>query len=56
VKELDSYDNNEYKETCEGCGKEHSMFTQPDNGPEYYTQVALRCSCDEYVMFNLPVN
>lgn len=56
MKQLDDYDNNEYKETCDGCGKEHSVFTQADNGCEYYTDVALQCDCGEYVMFNLPVN
>lgn len=53
---LQDYDNNEYKKICEGCGKSHSMWTQSDNNPEYYTDVALRCDCGHYVMFNLPVN
>ena len=56
MKQLDDYDNHEYKKTCDGCGKEHSVFTQAENCPEYYTDVALQCDCGEYVMFNLPVN
>ena len=56
MKELPEYENNEYVEHCDNCGERHSMFTQSDNCPEYYTQVALRCPCGEYVMFNLPVN
>jgi len=44
-----------YKGTCK-CGKVIEVSTQRDFGPEYYTEVHVRCSCGESVEFNLPVN
>jgi len=44
-----------YKETCE-CGKVIEVSTQPDECPEYYTTVYVRCSCGKSVHFELPVN
>ena len=46
----------EYEEECTSCGKKHYLQTQEDKNPEYYTEVYLRCSCGQDVLFNLPVN
>jgi len=45
-----------YKARCKNCGKEHTLFTQEDNKPEYYTEVFVECSCGNRVLFQLPVN
>jgi len=46
----------EYKKICALCQKEHSLRTQRDNNPEYYTSVFIKCDCGDYVYFSLPVN
>lgn len=43
-------------EVCNGCGRQHRVYTQPDDNPEYYTKVSHICVCGEVVTFNLPVN
>ena len=45
-----------YTKKCENCGKEHSIYTQDDNNPEYYTDVYIKCSCGARIEFKLPVN
>ncbi len=45
-----------YKETCSGCDKIYTIYTQDDDEPEYYTNIYLECSCGHYVDFSLPVN
>lgn len=45
-----------YIEECESCNKVHKLRTQPDNHPEYYTDINIICDCDEIVHFSLPVN
>jgi len=49
------YGPQEYIETC-GCGKKHTIRTQEDNYPEYYTYAYVLCDCGDYVKFELPVN
>ncbi len=46
----------EYKEQCDNCKKNHSLRTQKDQVPEYYTDVYILCDCDDHVKFSLPVN
>lgn len=38
------------------CDKLHTVFTQEDDYPEYYTTVSVKCACGELVKFELPVN
>ena len=38
------------------CGKEFEVRTQPDEDPEYYTDVFVKCDCGSFVLFSLPVN
>jgi len=45
-----------YTEKCDNCGKEISLSTQRDEGPEYYTDVFVKCSCGQSVLFVIPVN
>lgn len=52
---IKSWDNFEYHSSCE-CGKIHTVLTQQDRSPEYYTNVFIKCDCGEYVLFDLPVN
>jgi len=47
--------NRAYIEKCM-CGKEIQVFTQPDNDPEYYTTIYVKCDCGDFVKFSLPVN
>lgn len=56
MKELKERDGYPYKSKCKSCEKEHILFTQGDDCPEYYTDVYLKCDCGEYVEFKLPVN
>lgn len=58
--DIDLYDfgsdvSQTYKNTCE-CGKEIEVSTQQDSGPEYYTDVYVKCDCGKSVYFELPVN
>jgi hypothetical protein len=46
----------EYAVDCTGCGETHTLWTQADDNPEYYTNVNLKCKCGKLVEFNLPVN
>ena len=45
-----------YEKECAECHKKHVLYTQADEHPEYYAEVALECTCGEMVVFNLPVN
>lgn len=49
------FDRCKYEGTCE-CGKVHTVYTQPDEYPEYYTDVSISCACGKFVIFTLPVN
>jgi hypothetical protein len=53
--QIENYLQTEYQRSCK-CGKVHSIVTQEDNGPEYYTHIYILCECGEYVKFKLPVN
>lgn len=44
-----------YYENCE-CGRKIEVSTQKDDGPEYYTEIFIRCNCGRSVRFELPVN
>lgn len=45
-----------YTNKC-NCGKELEVRTQSgDHCPEYYTNVHVKCDCNSYVLFELPVN
>ena len=44
-----------YTQFCE-CKREHTIITQKDSWPEYYTDVYVVCDCGNCVHFNLPVN
>lgn len=44
-----------YIEKCD-CGKDIVVFTQRCNYPEYDTIIYVKCDCEEYVEFILPVN
>ncbi len=46
----------EFTNECETCGKVHTVFTQEDRSPEYYTSVLIACDCGALVKFELPVN
>lgn len=46
----------EYTRECDLCQKQHTVFTQRDNHPEYYTDVFVKCDCGNHVQFTLPVN
>lgn len=51
--DADSFDEQgEYVNKC-SCGREHHLFTQSDEHPEY---VLVLCSCGKNVTFELPVN
>lgn len=45
-----------YKKKCRKCGNVVVVYTQRDNGPEYYTTVYVPCYCGNYLEFSLPVN
>ena len=45
-----------YTEVCPDCGKSHSLYTQANKMPEYYTSVNIVCDCGELIEFDLPVN
>lgn len=44
-----------YTKQCE-CGEVHEVSTQPDQSPEYYTTIFIKCGCGKSVEFELPVN
>jgi len=44
-----------YKELCE-CGNKIEVSTKKDDGPEYYTDIYVKCKCGKSICFNLPVN
>ncbi len=53
----DRFNKYEHKQFCDNCGHTNSVFCQPDDSPEYYTIVYVKCKmCPEWVKFNLPVN
>ncbi len=54
-KEDSVYDLHAYNNTC-FCGKKHTLLTQDDNNPEYYSVVISICECGRLVRFSLPVN
>lgn len=50
------YTNTKYSLNCDKCDKAHSLITQRDDNPEYYTDVTVVCDCGTHVHFELPVN
>lgn len=46
----------EFREHCSNCKKEHIVYTQQDEYPEYVTVVFVKCDCGHKVKFCLPVN
>ena len=44
-----------YEKTCK-CGRKIEVSTQKDDGPEYYSEIHVRCVCGAAVDFMLPVN
>lgn len=54
--DIHKLDRNSYTEECPSCRFEHTILTQGDDSPEYYTEIYLRCQCGEYIEFSLPVN
>ena len=51
--EMDDW-NVPYTEECKS-GHEVIVFTQPDDNPEYCTEVWVKCKCGDLVKFDLPV-
>lgn len=47
--------NELYQSDCE-CGKTMIVSTQRDNFPEYETEVFIKCECERWIYFELPVN
>ncbi len=45
----------EYFKECPCCSIETIVLTQGGEG-EYKTEIFIRCTCGEYLEFNLPVN
>lgn len=46
-----------HEKPCDNCKTKHIVYSQADNGPEYYTNVYFKCSnCGDFVEFILPVN
>lgn len=43
-------------EFCDKCSTKHSIYTQQDKNPEYYTDIYVVCKCGDVVHFLLPVN
>lgn len=55
--EVADYDmRGKFQKECDECGKTHTLFTQHDHDPEYYTTVTAACDCGAHVSFSLPVN
>ena len=55
--EPDDYSTRQkYITQCSDCDVSHTVFTQADDSPEYYTDVHILCACGSLVSFNLPVN
>lgn len=54
--EHSTFDCHIYKQQCKKCSKEHTLLTQDDRSPEYYSTVGVICDCKEVVWFSLPVN
>lgn len=53
---IDTYNRCVYEEKCK-CGNKVMVTTQPDNYPEYTSEVGVVCSkCGKLVMFSLPAN
>lgn len=53
--EINEWDRYPFEVIC-ACQKVHTVFTQEDSFPEYHTHIYIKCSCGEYIEFNLPVN
>lgn len=45
-----------YTKKCKQCEKTHTLLTQEDADPEYYTEISVLCDCGNYVCFCVPVN
>lgn len=45
-----------FTQTCSSCGYEHKILTQPDQKPEYYTEIQTYCQCGNEIKWLLPVN
>ena len=45
-----------YKQQCANCHIIHEVSTQPDDSPEYYTDIYIKCRCGNSVKFTIPVN
>lgn len=45
-----------YERVCDECNESVMIRTQKDEDPEYYTEVYVKCSCGDYVLFMVPVN
>ena len=54
--ELDKYDNHPYVMYCTECGQKHEVRTQSNGSAEYMTDIYIKCSCGDFVKFELPVN
>lgn len=54
--EIDRYSRYKFIEKCEICDLDITVFTQEDSFPEYYTNVYVKCTCGNCVLFELPVN
>jgi len=52
------FEQMEYKTlSCPDCKESHTIYHQPDNHPEYYTNISLVCkNCCELIVFEIPVN
>lgn len=54
--DIEMYQRYPYRASCPTCNKCHTVITQEDSNPEYYTDVNLICDCGGLVGFSLPVN
>jgi hypothetical protein len=56
LEEVPEWDRYEYKIKCDVCSLITTVLTQEDDRPEYQTHVYVRCTCGNYLEFELPVN
>ena len=54
--EKEILDEQLYTQKCDNCKRIIEVRSQRDNRPEYHTDVYVKCNCEQYTLFILPVN
>ena len=52
---MNQYSDKIYKSMC-SCGNVIEVESESDHEPDYYTEIKVKCTCGEFVIFELPAH